>query len=92
MSNPDSTSSHLTDPPDPTDPTAPADPLSGLSYEAARAELEQVVRQLEAGGTSLEDSLQLWERGTALAEVCQARLDGARARLASADPGQGPQD
>jgi exodeoxyribonuclease VII small subunit len=52
-----------------------------LSYEAARAELEDVVRRLEAGGTSLEESLALWERGEALAKVCQDWLDGARARL-----------
>ena len=52
-----------------------------LSYEAARAELEDVVRRLEAGGLSLEESLALWERGEALAKVCQEWLDGARARL-----------
>ena len=52
-----------------------------LSYEAARAELEDVVRRLEAGGLSLEESLALWERGEALAVICQQWLDGARARL-----------
>lgn len=52
-----------------------------LSYEAARAELEDAVRRLEAGGLSLEESLALWERGEALATVCQQWLDGARARL-----------
>lgn len=60
-----------------------------LSYEAARAELEDVVRRLEAGGISLEESLTLWERGEALAKVCQDWLDGARARLDAvrAEPG-----
>jgi exodeoxyribonuclease VII small subunit len=57
---------------------------SELSYEQARAALEEVVRALEAGGTSLEDSLALWERGEALAAVCEQRLDGARARLDAA--------
>ena len=52
-----------------------------LSYEAARAELEDVVRRLEAGGLSLEESLALWERGEALATTCQEWLDGARKRL-----------
>lgn len=52
-----------------------------LSYEVARAELEDVVRRLEAGGLALEESLALWERGEALAKVCQDWLDGARARL-----------
>ncbi|GAA1936181.1 exodeoxyribonuclease VII small subunit [Nocardioides hwasunensis] len=52
-----------------------------LSYEEAREELVEVVRTLEAGGTTLEESLALWERGEALAKVCQAWLDGARKRL-----------
>jgi len=57
---------------------------NGLSYEQARDELIDVVRKLEAGGTTLEESLRLWERGEELAKVCQAWLDGARARLAAA--------
>ena len=52
-----------------------------LSYEQARAELEEVVRRLEAGGVPLEESLALWERGEELAQICQSRLDGARRRL-----------
>ena len=52
-----------------------------LGYEAARDELVQVVQRLEAGGTTLEESLALWERGEELARTCQAWLDGARERL-----------
>ena len=52
-----------------------------LSYEAAREELVEVVRRLEAGGTDLETSLALWERGEQLARTCQRRLEGARKRL-----------
>ncbi|MBB5111610.1 exodeoxyribonuclease VII small subunit [Micromonospora echinospora] len=55
-----------------------------LSYEQARAELASVVEKLEAGGTSLEESLALWERGEQLAGVCQRWLDGARARIDAA--------
>lgn len=51
------------------------------SYEEAREELIEVVRTLEAGGTTLEESLALWERGEALATICQQWLDGARKRL-----------
>ena len=51
------------------------------SYEQAREELAEIVRQLEAGGVTLEESLALWERGEALAAICQQWLDGARARL-----------
>lgn len=52
-----------------------------LSYEQARDELGEVVRALEAGGTTLEESLALWERGEKLAAICQQLLDGAQARL-----------
>ncbi|MFY0407836.1 exodeoxyribonuclease VII small subunit [Solicola sp. PLA-1-18] len=55
-----------------------------LPYEQARDELVDVVRRLETGGTTLEESLALWERGEELAALCQRWLDGARARLAAA--------
>jgi exodeoxyribonuclease VII small subunit len=60
-----------------------SDPASP-SYEVARDELTDVVRRLEAGGTTLEESLALWERGEELARVCQGWLDGAKARLDAA--------
>jgi exodeoxyribonuclease VII small subunit len=56
-------------------------PAERPSYEEAREELAEVVRRLEAGGTTLEESMALWERGEELAGICQAWLDGARARL-----------
>ncbi len=55
-----------------------------LGYEEARDELVDVVRRLEAGGSTLEESLALWERGEELARVCRRWLDGARARLDAA--------
>lgn len=55
-----------------------------LGYEQARDELIEVVRRLEAGGTTLEESLALWERGEELSKVCRRWLDGARARLDAA--------
>ncbi|OHV37859.1 MULTISPECIES: exodeoxyribonuclease VII small subunit [Pseudofrankia] len=62
----------------------------GPTFEDSRAELEDVVRRLEAGGVTLEESLSLWERGEELARTCQALLDGARARIAAAEPQPGP--
>jgi exodeoxyribonuclease VII small subunit len=59
-------------------------PVNELSYEEARAELARVVERLESGGGPLEESLALWERGEALADVCQTWLDGARAKLDAA--------
>lgn len=55
-----------------------------LSYEEARSQLAEVVRQLESGGVSLHDSMQLWERGEALAGICQRWLDGAKAKVEAA--------
>ena len=52
-----------------------------LSYEQARTELAGVVERLETGGSSLEESLALWERGEQLATICQQWLDGVRERL-----------
>lgn len=57
-----------------------------LGYEAARAELEEVVRRLESGGATLEESLALWERGEELATICRTWLDGAQTRLDAARP------
>jgi len=63
---------------------AAAAPKEALSYEQARDKLAAVVKRLEAGGLTLEQSLELWERGERLAAVCGEWLDGARARLAAA--------
>ncbi|MEU9888180.1 exodeoxyribonuclease VII small subunit [Sphaerisporangium sp. NPDC051017] len=54
------------------------------SYERAREELTDVVRRLEAGGLTLEQSIELWERGERLAAICEEWLQGARVRLAAA--------
>lgn len=70
-----------------TEPPADVPDLPG-TYEQARDELHEVVRRLESGGVSLEESLALWERGEALAAACQRWLDGARARLDAAVAGQ----
>lgn len=66
------------------EPTGPEDGPEQISYEDAREELIEVVRTLEAGGTTLEESLALWERGEKLAKTCQEWLDGARKRLDAA--------
>jgi exodeoxyribonuclease VII small subunit len=63
-------------------------------YEQARDELAELVKRLEAGGLTLEQSLDLWERGERLAAICEEWLEGARARLAAAmakreDSGEG---
>ena len=74
-----------------TDVTGEAADAAGAetSYEQARGELVEVVQRLEAGGSTLEESLALWERGEELARVCRERLAGARERLDAALAGEG---
>jgi exodeoxyribonuclease VII small subunit len=57
-----------------------------IPYEEARDQLTDVVRRLEGGGLTLEESLALWERGERLAAICEQWLEGARGRLAAAMP------
>jgi exodeoxyribonuclease VII small subunit len=61
-----------------------ADDEKTPSYEQAREELTEVVRRLETGGLTLEQSIELWERGEKLAAVCEEWLQGARVKLAAA--------
>jgi exodeoxyribonuclease VII small subunit len=60
--------------------TMATDPAK-LSYEEARNELVQVVADLEAGTATLEQTIELWERGEALAARCEEWLVGAKERL-----------
>jgi exodeoxyribonuclease VII small subunit len=85
-------------PPATNRPASPASPASStgpgtgpgpgdtprLPYEQARDQLTELVKRLEAGGLTLEQSLELWERGERLAAICEEWLEGARARLAAA--------
>jgi exodeoxyribonuclease VII small subunit len=64
-------------------PDEAGEQAEALSYEQARDELVSVVKRLEAGGLTLEQSLELWERGERLATVCGELLEGARARLSA---------
>jgi exodeoxyribonuclease VII small subunit len=57
-----------------------------LSYEEARDQLAEIVSKLESGQATLEESLALWEKGEALAKVCQDWLDGAKAKLDAIRP------
>ena len=61
-----------------------SDATPEIGYEAARAELREIVGKLESGGQTLEESLALWERGEALADICQRWLEGATTRLDAA--------
>ena len=55
--------------------------IGGLTFEEALRTLEQVVRRLEGGEATLDESIALYERGEKLRAHCQARLDAAQARI-----------
>ena len=64
--------------------------IAGMRYEDAREELIAIVAKLEAGQAPLEDSMQLWRRGEALAAHCATWLDGAQAEIERATRPPGP--
>ncbi len=71
----------MTDTPETAAPADSALAISSLSFEAAMGELETIVRRLESGDVSLEESVALYERGHALRGHCEARLAAAQARI-----------
>lgn len=66
-------------------------PVETLSFEAAMAELETIVRQLEAGDAPLDASVDLYSRGEALKKHCEARLAAAQVRIEKITTGAGGQ-
>lgn len=55
--------------------------IATLSFEAALSELEDIVRQLETGKSSLEDAIGAYERGARLKQHCEKKLTEAKARV-----------
>ncbi|HVC57766.1 MAG TPA: exodeoxyribonuclease VII small subunit [Stellaceae bacterium] len=63
-----------------SDPTAAAD-VGSMSFEDALAELEQIVRRLEAGQVKLDEAIQCYERGAQLKRHCEHKLNEAQQRV-----------
>jgi exodeoxyribonuclease VII small subunit len=59
----------------------PSDTISELSFEAALKRLEEIVRRLESGDASLDESIELYGEGDRLRQQCEARLQAAQARI-----------
>jgi len=57
------------------------DPITTLSFEDALSELERIVRDLESGQQKLEDAIASYERGAALRQHCEAKLNEADSRV-----------
>lgn len=58
-----------------------ASAVTELSFEAALARLEAIVRQLESGDAPLEASIELYEEGERLKRQCESKLAAASARI-----------
>jgi exodeoxyribonuclease VII small subunit len=63
-----------------SDPTIAAD-IAAMSFEDALAELEQIVRRLEAGQVKLDEAIQCYERGAQLKQHCERKLNEAQQRV-----------
>ena len=66
-------------------------PVAALSFEDALAELEGIVKDLEAGKGRLEEAVAAYERGAALRRHCETKLAEAEAKvqaIVEAGPGQ----
>ena len=66
--------------------TPEAASAAGLSFEEAYAALEETVRQLERGDSAIDELVTLYERGVALAGLCNAKLDAAELRITQLRP------
>jgi exodeoxyribonuclease VII small subunit len=59
----------------------PASDVSGLSFEHAMKELEDIVRRLESGQVKLDEAVSAYERGAALKKHCEEKLAEARTKV-----------
>ncbi len=66
----------------------PAD-IKKLSFEDALESLEEIVRRLESGDVSLEESIDIYSRGTHLKTHCEQKLQSAREKVERIVPGEG---
>ena len=57
-----------------------------MSFEQALHGLEEIVARLEQGEVELEEAMELFERGSGLAESCSERLAHAEQRLEELEP------
>ncbi|MFS0738813.1 exodeoxyribonuclease VII small subunit [Sphingomonas sp. 1P06PA] len=59
----------------------PTPPEPELSFEDALKQLETIVHRLESGDEKLDDAIRLYAEGNRLKQLCEARLDSARAKI-----------
>ena len=55
--------------------------MTEKKFEAAMKELEEIVKRLESGDLSLEESLKIFEEGIALSRYCFKKLEEAEKKI-----------
>ncbi|MCQ2427365.1 MAG: exodeoxyribonuclease VII small subunit [Clostridia bacterium] len=55
--------------------------MEEIKFEAALERLEEIVRTLESGHSSLEDSMKYYEEGVKLVRICTGKLENARKKV-----------
>ena len=58
-----------------------ANKIEDMTFEAALARLESIVRMLESGNAALDESLSVFEEGIALVKMCNEKLEAAEQRI-----------
>jgi exodeoxyribonuclease VII small subunit len=61
--------------------TTVAPDIDSLPFEAALAELDQIVTRIERGNATLDESIALYERGQKLKRRCETLLAAAEAKV-----------
>ncbi len=62
--------------------------IDALSLEKAMEELETIAVKMEQGNVTMEQTMQLYERGTLLAKHCKDKLDGYQLRIRMLQDGE----
>ncbi len=55
--------------------------MTGLTFEQAVVELEEIIKKLEDGKMPLEDAVKAFERGSELKKICEEKLKNAQLKI-----------
>lgn len=62
--------------------------MESKEFEKSLQKLEEIVKKIEGGDLSLDDSLKLYEDGVRLVKLCQTRLEEAEKKIEIVSKGQ----
>jgi len=58
-----------------------SDEIAAMSFEEAMRALEEIVNRLEAGDVALEESIEIYQRGSQLRAFCEDKLKSAQEKI-----------